>query len=232
MLVLNHPQGAHLGNVAVCLTMRDNRVILLSALSPLFVNHGSSIRIVCALTQCRQRSSVHIPCRSRSTLIGGSRINIRCEVGIILILMVLGVILAPSACDSGLRQTAGIDHLLLTVSSDRSRVKVGDSVQIRFTITNTGQQPIVVESNDRPVLDILVAPAGGDVIRSWSAENPDKVSHRIEWKPGESKVLELGWHVREGDRPSPLIFLIGALHADPGPGQSAHVSLCLEGFCR
>lgn len=186
----------------------------------------------CVPTRCGQHSSIHIPCRSHFTLNGGSRMNIQRDVEIILILIVLGVILTLSACDSGLRQTAGIDHLLLTVSSDRSRVKVGDSVQIRITTANTGQQPIVVESNDRPVLDILVAPAGGDVIRSWSAENPDKVSHRVEWKPGESKTLEMVWHVKEGDRLSPLIFLIGALHADPGPGQSASVSLCLEGFCR
>jgi hypothetical protein len=164
-----------------------------------------------------------------------SRMNIRRISPCILTMLVVSIVLTLTACkmeNTGLSQTTSINHLFLTFNSNHSRVRVGDTVQMRFTITNRDQQPIVIESRDRPVLDILIAPAGGDVIRSWSTENPDKVSHRVEWKPSESKTLEFVWNVTEEDRLSPLIYLIGTIHIDPNIEQSAYVTVCLEGFCR
>jgi hypothetical protein len=159
--------------------------------------------------------------------------TVRYAVKVILLAVSISTMLtACSTEDTGQSQTTSIGHLVLTFKSNRSRVKMGDTVQMRFTVTNTGRQLIVIESNDRPVLDIVVsALPTGDVIRSWSTENPDKVSHRIEWKPGEAQVLEMMWTVSPGDKLGIRISLSGDVNSDSTILKSSGVMLCLEGFC-
>lgn len=161
--------------------------------------------------------------------------KIRYTAKAIFVLIAVSIALLLTACDTGdtgLSQTTAVDHLVLTFKSNHSRVKMGDTVQMQFTITNTGRQLIAIESNDRPVLDIVVsALPTGDVIHSWSTENPDKVSHRMEWKPGESQVLEMTWTVSPGDKLGIRISLSGDVNSDLIILKSSGVMLCLEGFC-
>ncbi|MGB8644239.1 MAG: hypothetical protein WCF84_03325 [Anaerolineae bacterium] len=67
-----------------------------------------------------------------------------------------------------------------------------------FTVINRGNQTVVFETTDRPVMGIIVQDAlSKEVLLTWSAQNPDKVSHHLEWKPGESKTIELTWTAAE-----------------------------------
>ncbi|MBI5032869.1 MAG: hypothetical protein HZB51_20295 [Chloroflexi bacterium] len=153
---------------------------------------------------------------------------------IIPVLAALSLVFTLTACDTGSSDTAGVDHLLLEIHSSHSRVKVGDVVQIRFTIRNTGQQLIVVESKNLPVMDIRVEEAGGHVLLTWSSQNSDKVSDRLEWKPGEVKVIDWTWTPKEGD------VYIGNLHdiglngllSGSSVGQVAGVTICASNVCQ
>ncbi len=160
------------------------------------------------------------------------RIRYRAEYTFVLIATSIAVILmACTPRDIEQSATSAVDHLVLTFKSNHSRVKVGDTVQMQFTVTNTGQEPIVLESSDRPVLDLVVAVPGGYILRRWSSENPDMVSHRIEWKPGESHTLEMTWTVSSEDKLDIRIGLSGDVNSGSATIQSVGVVLCLEGFC-
>ncbi|MBI5033544.1 MAG: hypothetical protein HZB51_23730 [Chloroflexi bacterium] len=151
------------------------------------------------------------------------------------------LLIALTGCDqtkgNGLSHTAyhALDELTLKVESNRSQAHVGEPVLIRFTVTNTGQKPDTVESADQPVMDIIVRVVGGETLLTWSEQNPDKVSHHLEWQPGESKVIELTWTPKEGDvyiGATHNIFLTGLLYWGPGRSQSAGVTICASSICR
>jgi hypothetical protein len=132
-----------------------------------------------------------------------------------------------SCGDTGLSNASNLGDLVLEVRSSRSLVQVGESVQVQFTVRNTGKQSVVLESMKLPVMDLNVRPAYSDhIITSWSAQNPDKVLHRIEWKPGESKTLELVWTATQ-ETFSHQIFFTGFLTQNTGPGHATGVTLCV-----
>ncbi len=137
--------------------------------------------------------------------------------------------------DSGLASGADSGVLHLGVSSNYSRVKPGNNVRIRFGVRNKGNETIVLESPDTPVMDIRVKVVGGPELLTWSSQNPDKVSHRIEWKPGESKVIELTWLVRQEDvtygHPYD-IDLAGFLNSNSKSIQAAGISVCASNVCQ
>lgn len=154
--------------------------------------------------------------------------NILAAIALILVLMQMG-------CGTGLRDTAGVDHLLLQIESNRARAQADVPIQIRFTITNTGQNHIVAESPTTPVMDILIHVVGGPDLLSWSSQNPDRVQHRIEWKPGESKTIEWVWIPREEDIASGYyknVALVGRLSSGSKSVQNASVVVCASNFCR
>ncbi len=92
--------------------------------------------------------------------------------------------------------------LSLRLTTNRSEVAVGQSVHMQFTITNTRHQTEVVETKDRPVMDITVDDAAShNTLLSWSSQHPDQVAHRLEWQPGESKTIELTWTATEAQIP-------------------------------
>jgi hypothetical protein len=131
-----------------------------------------------------------------------------------------------SCGDTALCNASNLGDLELEICSNRSFVRVGESVRVRFTVTNFGKQAIVLESK-LPVMDIEVRPVfDNQVLTSWSRQNPDKVLHRIEWKPGESKTLELTWTATE-ETFSRRIFLGGFLSRNLGWGQAANVTICV-----
>jgi hypothetical protein len=131
----------------------------------------------------------------------------------------------------GLNQTTAYGSLILTFEADRSQVRVGEPVHMRFTIKNVGSKPWVIESQDTPVMDIRVDVVGDGTLLTWSVQNPAQVSHRLEWKPGESKVIEWSWTPKQGDVYSGAehdIGLIGVLFG----GQAAGVRVCASDVCR
>lgn len=148
---------------------------------------------------------------------------------------VLVFMLLQSACIAVLRDTANHSTLRLDFEANRDRARVGEPIYMRFSITNVGEQTLVFESKDTPVMDIVVSESGGGALLSWSELNPDKVSYRIEWKRGESKVIELTWTPRQEDIYSGSrhdIDLDGYLNRDSKPIQSAGVRICASDVCR
>ncbi len=156
------------------------------------------------------------------------------SVCLILLISVslMPLMISHSTQDTGQIDMTSLGDLALMFKSDHSRVKMGATVRMQFTITNTGKQPMVIEAKDRPVLDIVVSAMPNDeFIRSWSAENPDKVLHRVELKPGDSQVLDLTWTVSPGDKLGIRISLSGIVNSGSTILHSAGVMPCLEGFC-
>jgi hypothetical protein len=137
----------------------------------------------------------------------------------------------------GLSYTAyhALDELTFKVESNHSQAQVGEPVLIRFTITNTGQKPDVVESADQPAMDIIVQVVGGETLLRWSEQNSDKIVHHLEWQPGESKVIELTWTPKPEDvyvGAYHNIFLTGLVRWGPNRTQSAGVEICASNICR
>jgi len=138
------------------------------------------------------------------------------------------LLLSQTSCSESQSATASyFGGLELKLEANRSSLKSGESVYIRFTTTNTGSRPIVIDSQDTPVLDIIVEEVPSrHRLASWSDRNPDKVSHRVEWKPGESKVMELTWTY--SGKASPYADSVGLLNGNSRVLQAASVRLCLE----
>lgn len=152
----------------------------------------------------------------------------------IVILVLVSIVLMSSACTANTAQTrtTGVDCIELTFKSSHSQIKLGDAVQMQFTVTNNCQKLIVIESTDSPVLDIVVtALPMGNIIRQWSVENPDKVSHHMEWKPGESHEIEMTWTVSPTDKGGLRIALSGDVNSGSTIFGSAAVGVCPVGSC-
>jgi len=130
---------------------------------------------------------------------------------------------------------ARYNYLILKLESDRSVARVGEPVRIRFSITNEGGDTSL-ESPTTPVMDIVVSPMGSsEVLLTWSAQNPDKDFHHLEWKPGESKTIELVWIPRPEDIASGYyhdVHFSGILNKDSKFIQAAGVTVCASNFCR
>ncbi|HEX4850922.1 MAG TPA: hypothetical protein VFV08_08960 [Puia sp.] len=98
---------------------------------------------------------------------------------------------------------------------------------MQFTIKNAGNQPAIIESMGTPVMDIVVDDgASRRILASWSAQNPDKVMHHLEWQPGESKVLELVW-IPPQEEDSRQVFASGLLYQESKFLQGANVDFCV-----
>jgi hypothetical protein len=106
---------------------------------------------------------------------------------------------------------------------------------MRFKVENTRDYTIVLESPTTPVMDMLIHVVGGPDLLTWSSQNPDKVQHRLEWKPGETKTIEWVWIPRPEDIASGYyrdVFLGGLLYQGGKIIQSANVQVCASNFCR
>lgn len=152
------------------------------------------------------------------------------------ILIALVVLLMQSACLPALSHTEVYHtYLLLRIDVDRSRAKTGEAIHIRFTTRNTGSEPIILESPTTPVMDVVVVLGSGPDLLSWSTQNPDKVQHRLEWKPGETKIIEWVWIPRPEDIAFGYYqnaYLSGRLYQNGRIIQSAGVEVCASNYCR
>lgn len=144
-----------------------------------------------------------------------------------IFLVALLVMLLPGCGESQSVTASYFGGLELKIESDRSSLKSGESVHIRFTTTNTGSRPIVIESQDTPVLDIILEEVPSRrKLTSWADQHPDKASRRVEWKPSESKMMELTWTYSGKEH----IFadFEGILSENSRKVQAIGVRLCLE----
>ncbi len=141
-----------------------------------------------------------------------------------------------AGCANGLSETAELDDLVLKLETNRSQAHVGEPVQIRYTVTNTGTRTQVVESNDKPAMDIVVKVMGDGNLQVWSVEHPDQVVHRLEWQPGESKTIEWAWTPKPGDIYDGAYHAVGVSGFLNGPRpeiwQAAGVKICASNFCQ
>lgn len=151
------------------------------------------------------------------------------------ILLVLSSALALTACDTGLKHTSGIDSLILELYANHSQARVGEPIQIRFTTSNRGRNHIISESSDTPVIDIVVTPIDSDtVFLTWSDQNPEKITHRLEWAPGESKTIELTWTPKQEEiwyGAPRYVRLSGRLYSNSNSVPSAGVTVCASNAC-
>jgi hypothetical protein len=149
--------------------------------------------------------------------------------------MAVGFLLMQTACETGSTDAAVYNDLVLRLYANRLQARVGEPVQIRFTVINDGKESWVLESPDTPVMDIVVDVVGGPQLLAWSDQNPDKVAHRLEWKPGETKVIEWVWIPREEDIAVGYyhdVFIYGYVTSVSMGAQSAGVRVCASNFCR
>jgi hypothetical protein len=160
-----------------------------------------------------------------------------CKIPLVTI-WVVSIALLFSGCSVyifGLSKTSSYGDLTLKYEADRSQVRVGEPVHMRFTIKNVGSKPWILESPNTPVMDIDVDVVGGPELLAWSTQNPDKISHRLEWAPGESQVIELTWIPKQEDVQFGMyndVFLTGTLSENSKIIQSAGVRVCASNFCR
>lgn len=144
------------------------------------------------------------------------------------------LLITLAGCTTGLSGTAELSDLVLKLETNRSQAHVGEPVQIRYTVTNTGTRTQVVESNEKPAMDIVVEVLGDGNLQVWSIEHPDKVTHRLEWQPGESKIIEWSWTPKEGDVNVGSRHDVGVgsiLNWHPQVSQFASVIICASNIC-
>lgn len=132
------------------------------------------------------------------------------------------------------RDISGYGGLRLEIEIDRSScVKGGERIHIRYTVTNHYDKPIVIESMDAPVLDLIIdqgstGPSHKYILFTWSRENPQKTEQRIVWEPGTSKVIETVWTVPQGEfAPGTNAFITGVLRKGSSIVQATGVVLCM-----
>ena len=105
----------------------------------------------------------------------------------------------------------------------------------RFTVTNAGGNTWL-ESPTTPVMDITIqSRSSGSINLAWSNQNPDKVAHRLEWKLGESKVIEMVWTPKQEDILIGVVHIVGfagLLYQDSKIIQSTNVDVCASNVCR
>jgi hypothetical protein len=153
---------------------------------------------------------------------------------ILLILVGLSTILAScsAATNSYTEGVAGYAPLLLRIRVDHPEkpcLKGGDSLNIGFTVTNEGQKAMILESKDKPVLDLTIIESPSmKVISSWAEQNPDKVQHRVEWQPDEVKTLNFKWQIPQKEYSHQELIVTGLVsETNPEYGQFARIVLCL-----
>lgn len=160
---------------------------------------------------------------------------IRPGVCFAICLLAMQAACSPPFFDVGQSHRAKYDTLILTLQADRSQLRAGETVHIRFAVTNEGNLPWIIESQDTPVLDITVRDFNNNkFLLSWATQNPDKRSDRVEWTPRESKVLELAWTPQTEPPyiPGQRVHISGTLNENGNLVQAAGVDVCVGLGCQ
>lgn len=146
---------------------------------------------------------------------------------------ILSSCIAPQT--NGATHKSGYDALYLQLEVDHTLAQAGKPIQMRFTVQNTSEHAWIIESPDTPVIDIVVQGEDRQVLLTWSSQNSDKMSHRIEWKSGETEIIELTWIPKQEElRVGPYydIYVSGRLNQNSKLVQSTTIRVCASDICR
>lgn len=94
--------------------------------------------------------------------------------------------------------TNGIDSAGADASS--TTVRSGDPVRFRFTVTNTGDEPVTLRFRDACKADFVVSPVDGET-EQWRWSNEQLFAQVIEKTtvgPTEQETFEAGWKAESG----------------------------------
>lgn len=124
--------------------------------------------------------------------------------------------------------------LELQFDANRSPTTIGEPIHLRFTITNKNTYPIVIDSKEQSVIELNVVGVNNKhVYSSWSASNPEQVTHHMEWQPGETKTIETVWVPRqEVFYSGRVVFVSGFLSENSKVVQSVGILTCMGGCDR
>lgn len=119
-----------------------------------------------------------------------------------LALILLSITLLTSSCGTSFPNTDtwGFNDLGLQIWVDKTQVQVGMPIQIRFSVTNVGDEAEVIELADRPVMDIWIS------FESWAVPGRTTIywsdgreitgdMRRLVLQPGETRTLEMTWTI-------------------------------------
>ena len=129
--------------------------------------------------------------------------------------------------------TASDGNLGLTLWVSQGRVSVGQSVHIRYTVENDGNQTEVIqlEEKQEPVMDIRVRFAVGSdwTTLCWSdGREITPEMRRLELAPGESKTIEMTW-IPDEKATNESVRISGILNREP-MYQDVSIDICV-GTC-
>ncbi|MGB8647846.1 MAG: BsuPI-related putative proteinase inhibitor [Anaerolineae bacterium] len=158
----------------------------------------------------------------------GNKIKYRLAMIVALSLTIL-----LAACDwDGGTQVTRYQDLRLQFQTNRTHAGPGDQVQMHFTVTNTGKQPVQINSQNGPVLNIKVFDVnGGEILFSWAALHPDQAATQLMWQPGETKTIDAAWTPTQQEYYSGRsVNLEGYLNEGTEIVQAAGMQACL-GTC-
>lgn len=123
----------------------------------------------------------------------------------------------------------GHDDIQTIISADRCYAEPGDPVRIRFTVVNHGDETEVLESEEKPILDIKVRYyRGSDEILWWWSEGREITPEmrRLELASGESKTIQMTWIPSKGY--GPWIQLLGVFNDQYGEHRKYGVDVCVD----
>ena len=132
------------------------------------------------------------------------------------------------------RHSRGYNDLRIIISADRHKADGGDSVRIRFTVVNYGDEIQVLESEEKPILDIWVHYYDGAYeMEEWWSDGREITPEmkRLQLSPGESKTIEMTWIAwDEGYAAGESVHLLGVFN-----GQYREVrvttTVCVDAGC-
>ncbi|OQY98226.1 MAG: hypothetical protein B6D41_02640 [Chloroflexi bacterium UTCFX4] len=153
---------------------------------------------------------------------------------ILLITILIGIPFSGCDANSAKSQRTRYDDLVLQLDISRSRVEVGESILIRFTVKNVANEPIRIESKESPVLDVQVIDVNShDTLFSWVTDVNEQTGNLAEWQAGETKIIETLWTPKSEDFYSGrTLHVAGFLSENSEIVQSAGMIICMGGCDR
>ena len=147
-----------------------------------------------------------------------------------LTLLVLVLVVLLSGCMHGpVSNQAFVSKLVIEVWASTNCANPGETVTLRASVTNNGEQIEFVELKNRPVLDLCISAYGG-YNKCWSDNKPLTPDlTRLELKPGQSRSIEMKWIAEPAGE-----FGAGAIYVfspNARGSTSANVVVGVEGNC-
>ena len=115
--------------------------------------------------------------------------------------------------------TRRLDNFGLEIWVSRGQANPGNAIDVRFTVDNMGSRTEVIEWEDKPVMDIVVAKTYWSDGREITPE-----MRRLELAPGEARTIEMTWVVEGGTSYSADV--VGILHGEHGD-TTVRVPVCV-----